>query len=90
MTDKTRGQRKQERERRKEKNKIKKKIKKGCGESQQGRGREREKKGEWGIEREGEKKKTRFASIPADKKRKQPKTQHQRDCSNNHHLQQSQ
>ncbi len=47
-------------------------------------------------EREGEEKKTKkkknrqFASIPADKKRKQPKTQHQRDCSNNQHLYKSQ
>ncbi len=66
--------------------------------------REREKKENGDREREGEKKKKtqkkktnnkkkkkrQFASIPADKKRKQPKTQHQRDCSNNQHLYKSQ
>ncbi len=65
--------------------------------------REREKRRMGDREREGEKKKQgkkkqknkqkknrQFASIPADKKRKQPKTQHQRDCSNNQHLYKSQ
>ncbi len=50
MTDKTRGQRKQERERRKrEKKKVVGKVNREGGE--------REKKGEWGIERERKKKK---------------------------------
>ncbi len=60
--------------------------------------REREKRRMGDREREGEKKKKKqekkktrqFPSIPADKKRKQPKTQHQRDCSNNQHLYKSQ
>ncbi len=51
MTDKTRGQRKQERERRKRERK-----KKVVGKVNR-EGGEREKKGEWGIEREKKKKK---------------------------------
>ncbi len=52
--------------------------------------REREKKNKKKRKKKKKKKKNRqFASIPADKK-KQPKTQHQRDCSNNQHLYKSQ
>ncbi len=55
MTDKTRGQRKQERERRRKRERKKKK--KVVGKVNREGGREREKKGEWGIERERKKNK---------------------------------